>query len=151
MLLGPSHPVWWNLYLSLASLAAECGGSFAFVIDHGNGLWCVGAANHGPHTRTPHADRVADRFYLNEMIPRLATLRRGRPLDVVKVEGNDRYVATSFAGIYAVVVCFEQAFEPAFAQACVRRVLPRIEALTIALPPSPGPGYDEGAAKVRAA
>jgi hypothetical protein len=69
---------------------------------------------------------------------------------VTKVDGDDRYVATSFAGIYAVIVWFAGPFEPDMIRAKLRRALPEIEALTLAMPPSGGPGFDEGAAKIRA-
>jgi hypothetical protein len=148
--LGPDNPTWKQLYLALANLAAECGGTFAFVIDQGNGLWCVGLANSGPTTVTMPEDRAADRFYKNEMVPRLGGLRRGSRLDVAKTDGDDLYVGVSFAGIYAVVVWFDGAFDPALARARIRRALPEIEALTVGLPPSGGPGFDEGAQRVLA-
>ncbi len=148
--LGPDNPAWRELYGALARLAAECGGSFAFVIDEGNGLWCVGLANSGPTTVTMPEDRAAARFYQSEMVPRLRAMRRGTPFDVAKVDGDDRYVGASFAGIYAVVVCFDGAFAPALVRARIRRAVPEIEALTLGLPPSGGPGFDEGAQRVRA-
>jgi hypothetical protein len=144
--LGPDDPTWSKLYVALASLAASCGGTFAFVIDVGNCLWCVGLVDAGPTTSTSHEDRAADRFYREEMVPRLTRLRRGSPMVVVKVDGDDRYVAKSFAGIYAVVVWFDRAFEAALVRVRIRRALPEIEALTLSLPPSGGPG----ARKVRA-
>jgi hypothetical protein len=148
--LGPDNPTWKKLYGALAKLAAESGGSFAFVIDRGNCLWCVGLANSGPTTVTMPEDRAADRFYETEMVPRLAAIRRGTPFDVAKTVGKDRYLAASFAGIYAVVVWFSAPFNPALIRARIRRALPEIEALTLALPPSDGPGFDEGAQRVRA-
>lgn len=150
MALGPDDPTWTKLYVALASLAAACGGTFAFVIDEGNGLWCVGLADSGPTTSTTHEDRAADRFYQSEMVPRLAGLRRGARMVVAKVDGDDRYVAMSFAGIYAVVVWLDRAFEPALVRARIRRALPEIESLTLSLPPSGGPGTDEAAGRVRA-
>jgi hypothetical protein len=95
-------------------------------------------------------DRAADRFYQAEMVPRLTGLRRGIRLDVAKPDGDDRYVAVSFAGIYALVVWFDGGFDPALVRARIRRALPEAESLTVALPPSGGPGFDEGAQKVRA-
>ena len=68
----------------------------------------------------------------------------------MKNADDDCYAAMSFAGIYAVVVWFDRAFESALVRARIRRALPEIEALTLALPPSGGPGSDEAAAKVRA-
>jgi len=58
--------------------------------------------------------------------------------------------AVCFAAIYAVVVWFNGSFDPAVARARIRRALPEIEVLTLALPPSGGPGCDEGAEKLRA-
>jgi hypothetical protein len=148
--LGPDNPVWKKLYEALSGLAVKCGAPFAFVIDEGNGLWCVGLADSIPTTSTTHEDRAADRFYKNEMVPRLARLRRGSRIDVVKTDGDDRYIGVSFAGIYVVVVWFNGAFDPALVRARIRRALPTIEALTLALPPSGGPGCDQGAERIRA-
>ncbi len=74
-------------------------------------------------------------------------------MHVAKTEGDDRYVAESFAGIYAVVVWFDRPFEPPLVHARIRRSLPEIEALILALPPpggSGGPGSDDVAARLRA-
>lgn len=150
---GPDNPVWVKLYGALSSLAVECEGKFAFVIDVGNGLWCVGlpdAYGNARWSTTPRQDRAADRFYRDEMTPRLSAIRRGSRMDVAKVDGDDRYYACSFAGIYVVVVWFDRAFDPVVARAMVRRALPEIESLTLALPPSTGPGCDAGAMKARA-
>ncbi len=150
MTLGPANAVWKKLYERLASLAATCGGAFAFVVDEGNGLWCVGIAGVEPTTSTGDQDRAADRFYRAEIVPRRASMRRGVAIDVANVDGDDRYAAASFAGIYVAVVWFAGRFEPALVRARIRRALPEIEALTLALPPSGGPGFDEGAGKMRA-
>jgi hypothetical protein len=150
MALGPMHPVWSKLYVALAKLAAACGAPFAFVLDEGNGLWCVGLTGSEPTTATTEQDRAADRFYRKEVVPREALLRRGNRVQVVCAEGQDRYVALSFAGIYVVVVWFDAPFEPFLVLARIRRALPEIEALTLALPPSGGPGTDAAAARIRA-
>jgi hypothetical protein len=84
------------------------------------------------------------------MVPRLAGFRRGAHMDMAKLDGDDRYLAISFAGIYAVVVWFYAVFEPTLVRARVRRTIPEIEALTLSLPPSGGPGSDEGGIKLRA-
>jgi hypothetical protein len=95
-------------------------------------------------------DRAADRFYRAEVAPRAASLRRGGRLSVANVDGDDRYIAESFAGIYVVVVWFEGPFELDLARARVRRAQPRIEALTLALPPPDGPGTGTRGAKLPA-
>jgi hypothetical protein len=150
MSLGPGHPVWTQLYLALAHLAEVCGGTFAFVLDEGNGLWCVGLRGRPPTTATAREDAAADRFYRAEIAPRARSMRRASRLEVAREVGNERYVGISFAGIYAVVVWFETDFDVSLVRAMIRRALPEIEALTLALPPSGGPGFDEGAVKLRA-
>lgn len=62
---------------------------------------------------------------------------------------NDSYLGESFAGIYVLVVGFDGTFDPFRARARVREALPRIEALTLALPPPDGPAAGEGASKLR--
>jgi hypothetical protein len=148
--LGPGEPTWDKLYEALALLAEECGGAFAFVTDAGNGLWCVADPTLMPTASTPREDRAADRFYRSELEPRLAAMRRGSKIEVARVDGDDRYVASSFANIYALVVWFEGSFEPAFVRRRIHRALPEIEALIMGLPPSGGPGADQGAGKLRA-
>ena len=153
MTLGPSHPTWLALYRALAKLADACGGTSAFVLDEGNGLWCVGIPGAPPIGSTPGQDRAADRFYRAEIVPRMSSMRRGIKLDVASAAGDDRYVASSFAAIYAAVVWFDRDLsdlEVARARATIKRALPEIESLTLALPPSGGPGTDEGAMEVRA-
>lgn len=139
-----------KLYEALAELAAACGGPFAFVIDAGNGLWCAAYPGRPPITITPRADEAADRFYAAEIVPREAEMRHGAKLDVVKVHGDDRYAAISFAAIYVVVVWFDGDFNPWLVRARIREALPRIEKLVLALPPSGGPTANEGAGKMRA-
>jgi hypothetical protein len=148
--IGPSHPVWSKLYDALTHVAEECGGTFAFVLDEGNGLWCVGIPGREPTTMTTEQNRAADRFYAKEVVPRMSSMRRGAPLTIVSTDGDDRYLAVTFAGIYAVVVWFEAEFAPTLVRARLRRALPEIERLTLALPPSGGPGADAGAKKMRA-
>jgi hypothetical protein len=110
----------------------------------------VKEAAHAGATRDE--DRAADRFYRAEIAPRLASMHSGTSLDIAKTDDDDRYVALSFAGIYALVVWFsaDTALEPSFVRARMKRALPAIEALTLSLPPSGGPGSDAGAAKIRA-
>jgi hypothetical protein len=93
---------------------------------------------------------AAHRFYESELVPRLAEMRRGKRIWIANVEGPGRYVATSFAGIYAVVVWFGEEFDPARVRATIQRMLPEIQAHTLALPPRDGPGRDRGSMRARA-
>jgi hypothetical protein len=99
---------------------------------------------------TSGENAAADRFYRAEIVERASALRKGAKLDIAKTDGADRYAALSFAGIYALVVWFDDAFGSALVKARIRRALPNIERLTLSLPPSGGPGADEGAGKIRA-
>jgi hypothetical protein len=98
---------------------------------------------------------AADRFYREEIVPRMKMMRRGQKFEVVRRfadvnKSNDRYFAVSFAGIYALVVWFDDAFAVEWVRACVRKALPRIESLVLDLPPSDGPFAGERASKSRA-
>jgi hypothetical protein len=77
---------WRKLYDALATLARACGGTFAFVLDEGDGLWCVGLADSAATTATSDENRATDRFYRDVMVPRLAD---ERPAHVVRREGRD--------------------------------------------------------------
>jgi hypothetical protein len=145
--LGVDQPVWKKLYEELSSLAATSGGAFAFVLDEGNGLWCVGVPNREPMSQTFEENRAADRFYAAEVASLADSLRRGGRIDVAKVDGDDRYVALSFATIYVLVVWFKGDFEVPLVRARMRRVLPNIEALVIDLPPDGGAGGGTGGGK----
>jgi len=149
--LGANHPVWRKLYGAVEKLAWLSGSPFAFVIDGGNGLWCVALPDSEPAIWVPDETlRAAERFYKTEIVPRLAEMRRGKPVYIASVDGADRYLAATFAGIYAVVVWFKKEFDLARVRAKLQRMLPEIQAQTLALPPWDGPGSDEGAVRARA-
>ena len=161
MALGPAHDIWGKLYAALRALAEGTGGSFAFVVDQGNGLWCVGLKDTPPTIATTRENEAADRFYRDELIPRLSALRRGERIEIVRGDiaaasaseanaSTDCYIAISFAAIYVIVVWFEAPFAAPFARARIKRALPEIEALMLSMPPWGGPGTDAGAGKARA-
>jgi hypothetical protein len=163
MALGPAHDIWEKLYAALRALAEGAGGSFAFLVDDGNGLWCVGLKDTPPTIATAPQNEAADRFYRNEVIPHLSALRRGERIEIIRgdvdtagrpsnatSETTDRYIGMSFAAIYVVVVWFDAAFPAPFVRARIKRALPEIEALMLSMPPWGGPGTDAGAGKARA-
>lgn len=146
MTLGPHVPEWARLHAALSELVSACEASFAAIIDEGNGLWCVAYSKHIPRG----GDEAADLFYRTEVSPRAKAMLRGARLSIDKRDGDDRYIAESFASIYVVVVWFHEPSAPDLLQARVRRALPRLEALTLALPSPDDPGGDVGARKLRA-
>jgi hypothetical protein len=131
---------------ALTQLTEHCGGMYAAVVDEGNALWATG------HARTTSdmagAEKAADRFYRNEIAPRALDMRRGATLSVQVLSGPDLYIAESFAALYVVVVWFGDEFAPELARAHLLRELPRIEAITLSLPPIGGPGNTAGAASM---
>jgi hypothetical protein len=138
-----SNPALHALRKALVDLATECDAACVAVIDDGNGLWCT---SHGGF------EEAADRFYRTEIaLQPEVHLRRGKPLHVVRDQPPDRaYLAESFASIYVVIVFFDRAFEPFTARTQLRAALPRIEALTLSLPPPFGPDDGEGTGQGRA-
>lgn len=130
----------------LAQLTEHCGGVFAAVVDEGNALWATGFARTASDIKG--AERAADRFYKREIAPRALDMRRGATLSVQCREGSDLYIAESFAALYVVVIWFGDYFEPELARAYLLRELPRIEAITLSLPPIGGPGNTTGAASL---
>jgi hypothetical protein len=129
---------------ALHELVVEAGASYAAVLDQSNDLWCS----------TPlfsHVAAAADRFYAAEVADKRDALRRGSRLRVARSrkEPEDSYVAESFAGIYVLLLGFDGEFDPFTADAKLRAALPRIERLTLALPPPDGPVAGDGVRKMR--
>jgi hypothetical protein len=143
MAVGRSNAAWSALFGALCDLVERCGGTCAAVIDEGNGLWCVSHAGF---------DAAADRFYREEIAARPEVqLTKGGRLHVVRENPPAHaYVGESFASIYVVILWFDREFDPFTTRARVRDALPRIEALTLAIPPPFGPDAGVGAGKSRA-
>jgi len=62
-------------------------------------------------------------------------LRKGGHLHLLRSVEPPFAAAESFAGVYMVLLLFDEPFAAADVSALVRRALPEIEALTVALPP----------------
>jgi hypothetical protein len=131
-----------DLRNALLALVDLCGGTFAAVMDGGVGVWCV-----SPQTSIGALE--SELFYQREVKPRARLLRSGSHLSMQNLDGPPWYVAESFASIYVLAVWFDSSFELESVRAWVRQELPRIEALTVSLPPVGGPGADAGARKLR--
>jgi hypothetical protein len=141
--IASNDPALNALHRALCELVTDCTAKGAAVIDDGNGLWCVSEA--------PFA-KAADRFYREEIAMRPdVQLKRGGGLHLVRHDAPEHaYVAESFASIYVVIVFFDAAFDPFTARTNVRKALPKIEALTLALPPPFGPDAGGSSGKARA-
>lgn len=144
-MLGSHDATWEALREALARLAAETEAASAAVLDESNDLWCAWPP-------TDETARAAERLYLRELTgPRGASLRKGGRLSIARVHEppEDSYLAESFAGIYVLALWFDGPFDAFTTRVRLRAALPRIEALTVALPPPDGPAGGEGAAKLR--
>lgn len=74
-------------------------------------------------------------------LPEMAGLRRGKTLHHVQRGADYGFLAKSFAGIYLLVLVFDEAFDELRAERALADALPRIERLVLALPPrDPAPG-----------
>ena len=143
MTIRSSDPALAALRRALEELVTECAATCAAVIDDGNGLWCM--------SRSGFED-AANRFYREEIAERADVhLKRGGGLHIVRQSPPDHaYVAESFASIYVVVLWFEADFDPFTARTKVRNALPKIEAMTLSIPPPFGPDGGAGEGKSRA-
>lgn len=107
-------------------------------------------------------DGLADEFYRRQIAPRRQALARGERLDYVQhgvqMFGTDSRMrvlrpytifARSFANIYVLVVWISGPYDETTTRTEMQRSLPRVEALTVSLPP-PSPEPAEGVGKQRA-
>ena len=144
MALGYGVEEWSALATLLAALAQRVGASNACVTDAWGHLWCRGHA-----LSQEQQERVlALAREVVEVAPK--PLPRGGRLDGGAFADGGGWYARSFAGVYVLLVIFEAPFDELSLRRALLGFLPRIEALTVALPPPDGPEATSGAAKQRA-
>jgi hypothetical protein len=145
MALGSHVPEWKALHAQLDALVQATGATSAAVIDATNALWCAAPLD-------GQVEEAADRFYRTVVDGAGVRLRRGERVTVARFASPTEagYVAESFASIYVLVLWLAGPFAPDLVRAQMKRALPRIEALVVALPPQGGPGAGEGARGMRA-
>ena len=146
MQLGPEIAEWVELQRQLSELVRGTGAASAAILDESAHVWCA--------TDTSQAlVDAARRFHGAELAGGTGRPhRRGDHVSVVHSASppDDAYLAQSFAGSYILVVWFAGPFASPLVQARVRRALPRIESLTITLPPPDGPDAGETTGRRRA-
>lgn len=122
------NAAWRMLNAALGDLVIETGAAGAAVLDDGNGLWC---------TSHPGLDARADRFYREEIATHPEVkLRRGVGFHLVRTTPPDHaYIAESFSSIYVLVLFFDADFDPFTNRTLLKSALPRVERLTLAIPP----------------
>jgi hypothetical protein len=130
--LGPNNPEWVALCGALADLTKRTGAANAVVMDGFNDLW---ARAHVLSEPEQHQAFVLLEQVLASAQPRL---ERGGSVDVLNDGDGPLFIAQSFAAVYVLIVWFHQPFSGSWVRAIVRKALPRIESLTIRLPPPDG-------------
>jgi len=136
----PPSPELEALTLALAELVRECGATLGSIVDESSVVWCTVPAS-------ADAQAIVDAFFQAEIAPNSKALRQGHRLSIHQASGPHRYVAESFAALYVIALWLEAEFDTDFVRARIRLALPKIEALTLAVPPFDGPEGGEGAQK----
>lgn len=126
------HP-WAKLRTELALLASRTHGTDACVLDAWGNIWCVGIAT---ETTMPFERIQTALDYLATLKP---PLQRGGRLDGALDVQNSHMYARSFASVYVILIIFAGPFSLSFVRKTVQAAAPKIEVLTLALPPPDGP------------
>ncbi|HKO51760.1 MAG TPA: hypothetical protein VJV79_28815 [Polyangiaceae bacterium] len=128
------------LTLALAELVRDCGATLGAIVDESSVVWCT-----APAPASVDSADIVDHFFRAEIAPNTKALLQGHRLSIHQAHGPHRYVAESFAALYVLVLWLEAEFDTEFVRARIRLALPKIEALTLAVPPFDGPEGGEGA------
>lgn len=117
----------------LSDLRAVAGAHGAYVLDCWGNFWCW----------VPPADvykAVVARVTLERVAQLERSPQRGGRLDRILSGRDGDALLRSFAGIYILYLRFAAPFDRDAVRQHVAAALPAVEALTLALPPSGGPG-----------
>jgi hypothetical protein len=117
---------------ALAELVRDCDATLGAIVDESSVVWCTAPARED-------AQATVGDFFRTEIAPNIKALLHGHRLSIHRAEGPHRYVAESFAAVYVIALWLEAEFDTEFVRARIRLALPRIEALTLAVPPFDGP------------
>ncbi|MEI9950138.1 MAG: hypothetical protein WDO74_14480 [Pseudomonadota bacterium] len=120
------------LTLALAELVRDCGATLGAIVDESSVVWCTAPAS-------SNAQEIVEHFFRTEIAPNTKALLHGQRLSIHQASGPHRYVAESFAALYVLALWLEAEFDTEFVRARIRLALPKIEALTLAVPPFDGP------------
>src|SRR3954465_1513924 len=123
---------------AVAELVHDCDATLGAIIDESSVVWCTAPARED-------APGIVGEFFRAEIAPNIKGLLHGHRLSIHRAEGPHRYVAESFAAVYVIALWLEAEFDTEFVRARIRLALPRIEALTLAVPPFDGPDGAGGA------
>ena len=134
MPLGPNNPEWVALGRALRALMLPSHARNVYVLDVWGSVWCAARADE---------DSIEDGL-IEAALAQVAKVRpplpRGGSIDGPLRLASESVYVRSFAAIYVLLLTFRRAMNLAEVRLAVGSALPKIEALTVALPPSDGPG-----------
>lgn len=133
-----------DLALELRDLTERARAMNAFVFDATGLVWCSGWRPHGEGLDHLFAHVKA---ILESLEP---PLQRGGKLDDLVLGEHRPMYCSSFAGMYVLGVWFETDTNLFVARRMIRDALPKIEAMTLSLPPPDGSDPSSGAQRGRA-
>jgi len=151
--LGPENAQWTALQRALGALCNEAGASHVAIFDESCLMWCAYfAGSESSEATAERLERDGMTLFTRHIAPQKERMRRGARVHVCRCDPaeSELYVLESFAGIYVLALWFSDTFPELSALAKVRRALPDIEALTLALPPPDGPDATSGTGAQRA-
>ncbi|HET7541186.1 MAG TPA: hypothetical protein VFK05_15015 [Polyangiaceae bacterium] len=128
------------LTLALLELVQGCGATLGAIVDESSVVWCMVPAS-------SEGEAIVDQFFRTEIAPNTKSLLHGHRLSIHQTSGSLRYVAESFAALYVIALWLQAEFDTELVRARIRLALPKIEALTLAVPPFDGPDGSGGAQK----
>jgi hypothetical protein len=126
------------LTVALAELVRDSAATLGAIVDESGVVWCTAPAS-------ASAQGIVDQFFRTEIAPNTKALLQGHRLSIHQASGPERYVAESFAALYVIALWLDAEFDTEFVRARIRLALPKIEALTLAVPPFDGPEGGDGA------
>jgi len=146
--LGPETPGWMQLAEELAKLVVVTHGHNAYVLDAWGGSWC--AAHDFSEELPEPVTKLLEWAFARIEKP----LTKGGALDLMisntEASPMGHAYLCSFAAVRVLFLRFAGPFDPVIVRDSVRAALPRIEALTLALPSPDGPASGEAVRGKRA-
>jgi hypothetical protein len=130
----PTSYEWGELRRELEVVARAAAAFNAYVVDAWGVAWC--AASHFEHI---WPEDLAELVRLAEECRRVPVARGGK-LDLALSGPKGHAYLRTYASCYVVVLRYAGPFDEAKAREAVSAALPRIESLTLRLPPPDGPG-----------
>jgi hypothetical protein len=136
---------WQELERELADVTKSARAFNTHVFDAWDNLWC--SARGGWQMRR---DDLADFVHVAVARARTSPLARGGVLDTTLTGRMGHAYLRTFGSCYVLLLRFSGPFHAAVARSVVALALPRVELLTLRLPPSGGPGNSGAEASNRA-